>query len=57
MAEAKGFEPSKPLPTYTRSRRAPSTTRTRFRLGIIVAYFDEYEKVRCGRLSFWTENI
>lgn len=27
MAEDKGFEPSKELPPYTLSKRAPSTTR------------------------------
>ena len=27
MAEREGFEPSRRLPAYTRSRRAPSTTR------------------------------
>ena len=27
MAEGEGFEPSRRLPAYTRSRRAPSTTR------------------------------
>ena len=27
LAEREGFEPSKQFPTYTRSRRAPSTTR------------------------------
>ncbi len=27
VAEGEGFEPSRRLPAYTRSRRAPSTTR------------------------------
>ena len=34
MAEARGFEPPNAFRHYTRSRRAPSTTRTHFRLSI-----------------------
>ena len=33
MAEREGFEPSRRLPAYTRSRRAPSTTRPPLRTG------------------------
>lgn len=32
VAEATGFEPAKGVNPYTLSKRAPSTTRTRFRL-------------------------
>ena len=38
MAEREGFEPSIRFPAYTRSRRAPSTTRPPLRIGTGATY-------------------
>ena len=57
MADTVGFEPTKELPLYTLSRRAPSTTRPRVRLFWPIASLREawfllaYRFAALGRIS------
>ena len=63
MAEGVGFEPTRRLPAYTRSRRAPSTTRPPLRLERSGAHYNRISLLRnraCGKvcgLSFGGDRL
>ncbi len=51
MAETVGFEPTKELPLYTLSRRAPSTTRPRLRMPIRAITIGQVRASSCPLLA------